>query len=51
MNLHGGARTCPASRALLIERVERERWCVTAAARAAGVSRRTAHKWIARPVL
>lgn len=48
MNLHSGARTCPASRALLIERVERERWCVTAAARAAGVSRRTAHKWIAR---
>jgi hypothetical protein len=48
MNLHSGARTCPASRALLVERIERERWCVTAAARAAGVSRRTAHKWIAR---
>ena len=48
MNLHSGARTCPASRALLIERVECERWCVGAAARAAGVSRRTAHKWIAR---
>ena len=48
MNLHSGARTYPASRALLVERVEREHWCVTAAARAAGVSRRTAHKWIAR---
>ena len=29
MNLHRGARSCPASRTLLIERVERERWCVS----------------------
>jgi len=48
MNLHSGARSCPASRALLIDRIARHGWCVTAAARATGVSRRTAYKWIAR---
>jgi transposase InsO family protein len=48
MNLHSGARSCPASRALLIDRIARHGWHVTAAARAAGVSRRTAYKWIAR---
>jgi transposase InsO family protein len=48
MNLHSGARSCPASRALLIERIERGRWPVSAAAQAAGVSRRTAYKWISR---
>ena len=48
MNLHSGARTCPASRALLIDRAQRQGWHVTAAARAAGVSPRTAYKWIAR---
>lgn len=48
MNLHSGARTCPASRALLIERAQRQGWHVTAAARAAGVSPRTVYKWIAR---
>ena len=48
MNLHSGARTCPASRALLVERVRRSGWPVTRAAEAAGVSRRTAHKWLGR---
>jgi len=47
MNLHSGARSCPASRALLIERI-RSGCPVTAAAEAAGVSRRTAYKWFAR---
>jgi len=47
MNLHSGARTCPASRALLIERI-RQGWRVTRAAQAAGISPRTAYKWIAR---
>jgi len=47
MNLHSGARSCPASRALLIERI-RQGWQVTAASRAAGISARTAYKWIAR---
>jgi len=48
MNLHSGARTCPASRALLINRTADHSWPVSAAARAAGISRRTAYKWIAR---
>jgi transposase InsO family protein len=47
MNLHSGARTCPSSRALLIERIQ-DGCPVTAAAAALGVSRRTAHKWMAR---
>jgi len=47
MNLHSGARSCPASRALLIERI-RHGVRVSEAAQAAGISRRTAYKWIAR---
>jgi len=50
MNLHSGARTCPASRALLVGRVREAGWTVTRAAEAAGISRRTAHKWLARHV-
>ena len=47
MNLHSGARSCPASRALLIERIQHG--CpLSAAAEAAGISRRTAYKWLAR---
>lgn len=48
MNLHRRARTCPESRALLVDRVIRLGWTVTHAAEAAGVSRRTAHKWLNR---
>ena len=48
MDLHSGARTCPASRALLVSRVQEQRWSVSAAARAAGISRVTAHKWLTR---
>jgi transposase InsO family protein len=48
MNLHSGARTCPASRALLVDRVREMGWSVTRAAQAAGISRRTAHKWLGR---
>jgi transposase InsO family protein len=48
MDLHSGARTCPASRALLATRVREQRWTVSAAARAAGISRVTAHKWVER---
>ena len=47
MNVHKNARLTPAGRALLADRVERG-WAVKAAAQAAGVSRRTAHKWLAR---
>lgn len=48
MNLHSGARTCPASRALLVHRVRELGWSVTRSAEAAGISRRTAHKWLSR---
>jgi transposase InsO family protein len=48
MNLHSLARSCPASRELLVRRISDERWHVDDAARAAGVSTRTAYKWLAR---
>jgi transposase InsO family protein len=47
MELHKNARTCPASRMLLIQRIEAG-IPMTSAAEAAGVSRRTASKWNAR---
>jgi transposase len=48
MNLHSLARTCPASRELLVRRILDERWHIEDAAAAAGVSTRTAYKWLAR---
>ena len=45
MKLHGNARTCPHSRRLAVDRVEREGWTLAAAAEAAGVSVRTVSKW------
>jgi len=48
MKLHGNARTCPRSRALLIRRVEAEGWSLAESAAAAGVSERTAAKWRGR---
>lgn len=48
MKLHANARTCPKSRRLLVRRIEEERWPLTVAAEAAGVSERTAAKWLAR---
>jgi transposase InsO family protein len=45
MKLHANARTCPRSRRLAVERVEREGWTLAAAAEAAGVSVRTVSKW------
>lgn len=47
MNVHKNARLTPAGRALLAERIS-QGWPVKAAALAAGVSRRTAHKWLGR---
>lgn len=44
MELHNNARSCPASRALLVHRILGG-MSVTRAAEAAGVSRRTALKW------
>jgi hypothetical protein len=48
MKLHGNARTCPKSRKLLVCRILEERWSLTEAAAAAGVSERTACKWVGR---
>jgi transposase InsO family protein len=48
MKLHGNARTCPKSRRLLVERIESRLWSLTAAAEAAGVSERTAYRWLKR---
>jgi transposase InsO family protein len=48
MNIHKNARTTPQSRALLVHRVLREHWPVSAAAIAFGVSERTVYKWLAR---
>lgn len=48
MNLHSRARTCPESRALLVRRIERDGWPLTTAAEAAGISRKTASKWVKR---
>jgi transposase InsO family protein len=48
MKLHANARLSPIGRRLLINRVEGEGWTVQSAAESAGVSERTARKWIAR---
>jgi transposase InsO family protein len=48
MKLHGNARTCPNSRALIARRVLEQGWSLAAAAEAAGVSEPTARKWVRR---
>ena len=48
MTLHSNARTCPRSRRLLVDRVLIEGWSLAVAAEAAGVSGRTAWKWVDR---
>jgi transposase InsO family protein len=48
MKLHANARTCPKSRGLLVARIESGAWSLTAAAEAAGVSERTAYRWLKR---
>ncbi len=48
MRLHPNAKLTPVNRLLLVERIRRYGWKVTAAAQAAGVSRRTAYKWLRR---
>src|SRR4051794_25073666 len=47
MKLHANARTCPNSRRLLVARVEGG-WSVMEAAEAAGITDRTARRWLAR---
>ena len=48
MNAHKNARLTPFSRELMIRRIRKENWTVARAAEAAGVSERTAYKWLAR---
>src|SRR5690554_7672522 len=48
MNIHKGARLTPRGRALLVSRVVDQGLRVEEAAQAAGVSVRTAYKWLAR---
>jgi transposase InsO family protein len=48
MRCHANARLSPIGRRLLVDRIERERWTVCAAAEAAGISERTARKWLSR---
>lgn len=48
MTIHPNARLTPAARRLLVHRVRSQGWLVKDAAEAAGVSRRTAHKWLKR---
>jgi transposase len=48
MKLHGNARLSVKGRELLVGRVEDAGWSLSAAAEAAGISDRTARKWLAR---
>jgi transposase InsO family protein len=48
MRLHANARLSVKGRELLVERIEVAGWSLMEAAEAAGISERTAHKWLAR---
>ena len=48
MKIHANARTCPNSRRLLVRRIEEENWSLMVAAEAAGISERSARKWLSR---
>ena len=48
MNVHKNARLTPQGRALLVRRVREESWRVEDAAAAAGISERSAFRWLAR---
>jgi len=48
MDLHQNARSCPASRAVLVERVTKSGWTVREAAVSLGISERRAYVWLAR---
>ena len=47
MKLHANARSCPKSRRLLVDRIGAG-WSVMEAAEAAGITERTARRWLAR---
>ncbi len=48
MDIHKNARSCLASRELLVRRVQEEGWTVKQAAEALGLSERSAYRWLAR---
>jgi transposase InsO family protein len=48
VKLHRNAKTTPAMRALIVQRLRREAWPAATAATAAGVSVRTVYKWLRR---
>jgi len=48
MDVHKNVRSCPASRALLFQRVQRFGWSLQKAAGAAGLSVRRAREWVRR---
>ena len=48
MTLHRNAKTTPHMRALLVDRIRQQQWTPAAAAAAAGISVRSAYKWLAR---
>jgi transposase InsO family protein len=48
VKLHPNAKTTPYARQLLIERIRRLCWSIDDAAQAAGISKRTAYRWLAR---
>jgi transposase InsO family protein len=48
VKIHRNAKTTPLMRALIVHRVQSQHWRVTEAAAAAGVTRRTAAKWLGR---
>ena len=48
MKLHANARLSVKGRELLIDRIHTQGWSLSQAAEAAGVSERTAFKWVAR---
>jgi transposase len=48
MRCHANARLSPIGRRLLVDRIETDGWTVGDAAESAGISERTACKWLAR---
>src|ERR1700741_2744001 len=48
VKLHPNAKTTPHMRALLVDRIRHQRWTPQTAASAAGISVRSAYKWLAR---
>ena len=48
MSVHKNARMTVRGRALLVARIEEQGWLAAQAASAAGVSERTAYKWLSR---